>query len=441
MLGIVVSRADEASVHIGEQLREVADWTAREDGTRPDGDGGGTYYRTEGAELRTFDGLHIELEGAADPFGEVDLLAFASRHSGDTGPLLTAHHTGNVGPAEFGGAANRLAMAAPGALTSALESFEAHAPDGYDVGLECTHHGPSDLDVPSLFVEIGSEEPQWRDPDAAEAAAGTILALRGVDPLPQRAFVGFGGGHYAPRFTRVVRETNWAVGHVAADWGLEAMGDPDPALLQQAFDRSGAELGVVDGDRPELESAIEALGYRLVGESWLRETSAVALGLVERVEAELGPVDEGLRFGQPARDGAPTSFDIVEPPPDLLSDANGADADRVRQAADAHAVAYETVESGSRVAGRVAVVDRAAWRRLESALVDVLRERFDAVALEDDAIVATERAFEPERARKLGVEPGPAFGRLAAGEPVDVGDERIDPEAVHVTRTRRYPRV
>jgi D-aminoacyl-tRNA deacylase len=441
MLGIVISRADEASVHIGERLRELGDWTAREDPTQPDADGGGTYYRTADAELRTFDGLHVELEATAGGFDEPTLLVFASRHSGETGALLTAHHTGNVGPAEFGGGPNQLAAAAPGALAAALDAFEANAPDGYDVGLECTHHGPTDVGVPSLFVEVGSDEDQWRDPAAATAAARTILSLRTTAPRVERSFVGFGGGHYAPRFTRIVRETDWAVGHILSDWGLDALETLSPALVEQALEQSGARLAVVDGDRPALAALIDELGYRIVGESWLRETTGVALGLIDRVEAALEPVDDGLRFGDAARgtEGTP-SFDVIEPAPALLADANGVDAARVRSAVAAKALAYETVESGSRVAGQVAVPGSAARQRIESALVELLRERFDEVAVEADAIVVTERAFDPDRALTLGVEPGPAFGQLADGESVTVDGEEVPPEAVHETRTRRYPR-
>jgi len=43
MIGVVVSRADEASVAIGEALRDVADWTRGEDEA-------GEYWRTDGFE-------------------------------------------------------------------------------------------------------------------------------------------------------------------------------------------------------------------------------------------------------------------------------------------------------------------------------------------------------------------------------------------------------
>jgi len=156
MLAVVVSRADEASEHIGEQLLDLAEWEELEDERRSDGNGGGRYYRTEGIELRTFDDLHLNLDGVAATFDDPDLLVFASRHAGDTGPLLTAHATGNFGPAEYGGRAGSLARAAPNALSVVRAELETHAPTGYDVGIECTHHGPSTVGCPSLFARSGA---------------------------------------------------------------------------------------------------------------------------------------------------------------------------------------------------------------------------------------------------------------------------------------------
>jgi len=104
--------------------------------------------------------------------------AFVSRHSGETGELLTAHVTGNFGPAPYGGEPDTLARAAPGAEKRVVEALAAHAPEGYDVGIECTHHGPTDTSVPSLFVELGSDEPQWTDGCGPGGRAGGARPAR-----------------------------------------------------------------------------------------------------------------------------------------------------------------------------------------------------------------------------------------------------------------------
>lgn len=452
MIAIVVSRADSASVRIGERLLELADWSAHEDSTHSDAEGGGTYYRLEsdGAgrrefELRTFEDWHLELEDAVEPFADPGpvpaLLVFVSRHSGETGPLLTAHFTGNFGPAEFGGHDRELAEACPTAHKRLLERFREHAPEGYEVGMECTHHGPSSLSVPSLFAELGSGEAQWRDDAGARAVARSVLELDADEDRSAggRNLVAFGGGHYVPRPERIVRETPWAIGHIGADWCLEAMGAPDPDVIEQAFERSGAELAVVDGDYPTLESTIEELGYRVVSETWVREVGGAPLGLVERLEADLTAVDSGLRLGERAADhDADDEYAVESLPSELIEAARAVDADAVREAVETHALAFETEEGGARVGDQAAFApgEREA---LVEALVAVLEREYE-VRRGPESITVRERTFDPEKAATLGVPEGPAFGRLASGEAVEVDGRTIEPEAVHTERVRTLSR-
>lgn len=321
-----------------------------------------------------------------------------------------------------------------------LDAFEDHAPDDYEVGMECTHHGPSSVGLPSMFVELGSDEPQWEDEDAARAVARAILDLEDAEPHQSRQVVGFGGNHYAPRLTRIVRETDWAVGHLAADWCLDAMGAPEKNrdVLQRAFERSRAEYAVVDGDNSDLETVVEELGYRVVSETWVRETTGVPLDLVADLEAELGAIDSGLRFGAPATefDG---SYERIDLPTDLLAEAQGIDADATREAVEANALAFQTEQSGTRAAGQAAVRAPANREELVSALVNVLAEKYDSVERENGTVVAREVVFDPAKANTLGVPEGPKFGKLSAGQAVTVDGDEIAPEVVRSRRVREFP--
>ena len=455
MIGLVVSRADDASVAIGEALGSLVEWDAREDSTRSDADGGGTYRRHGDFELRSFEAWHLDLDGVADAFSEPPaFVAFLSRHAGETGPLLTAHFTGNFGPAEYGGRPNDLARACPTVQRAVVEAFDRHAPDGYEVGVECTHHGPTDVGAPSLFVELGSSEAEWTDPEGARAVARSVLELSGVrpdagraggdgdsgDPDRTRHVVGFGGGHYAPQFERILRETDWRVGHVAADWGLSSMGAPasNPDTVAAAFEASAATRGLVVDDDSELAGVIEDLGFRVVDETWLRETSGVDLDLVAALEAALTPIDDGLRLGAPAAAAdapGPGGFEVVTLPADLLSEASGIDRGAAVDALADRAVAFETAEGGTKPSGRAAVVEPAVVDRIVTALADVLRGKYGSVTREGDRIVATRRTFDPAAAAEAGVPEGPAFGRLSAGDPVEVDGRTVTPEEVHAEET------
>jgi len=489
VIGIVVSRADPASERIGEALLELGDWSERADPDRPDADGGGTHHRTGGLRLRTFDDLHIRMDDPAPAFGPAGTtpaaLVFASKHSGDTGPLLSAHHTGNFGPAELGGRDRTLAPAAPGLQKRLVAGFAEHAPPGYDVGIECTHHGPTAVSVPSVFAELGSSEAEWGDPEGARAVARSILSLRHGGPESgsvsgpgsesesesesgsestavadhlggdgrRRHLVGFGGGHYAPRFGRLVRETDWAVGHVAADWGLDAMGDPstDPgrAVVAAALRESRAGHAVIEGERPALASAVEAAGGRVVSETWVRAVGDRPLALVAALESALTAVDDGLRFGDVVPDppaggwgdadaaAARGTVEFHDLPGGLADRAHGVDAEAARKAVASTVVAAETTEGGTRAAGRAALPPGG-----DDALVDrlagVLEGAYDEVRRREGAVVARTETFDPALARERGVPEGPAFGRLAAGETVEVDGRTVRPAEVHSRREEEF---
>jgi D-aminoacyl-tRNA deacylase len=421
VIGIVVSREDEASAHIGEHLLDLGDFEASEDDA----------YRAPGFELREFEDLHIHLDDVAEAFDDPEFVVFVSRHAGDTGPLLTAHFTGNFGEAEYGGADRSLAPAATNAHRHVISALREYAPEDYDVGVECTHHGPSSVGAPSMFVELGSGEEQWADQAAARAVAKAVLGLRGVAARTDRSLVAFGGGHYAPRPTRIVQETGWAVGHIAADWGLDELGDPaeHPDVLDQMFTESTAEHAVVDGEQPDLETVVDELGYEVVSETWAREVDGVPLSLADSLEADICSVDEGLRFGTSARqydDG----YVVVDLPGELLDAAHAADPTTTLDAAQNTALAMATEENGNRLTGLAAFADETAYDSFLNRVTGVLGQVYDEVERENGTLRAEREVFDPEAAKTLGVPEGPKFGTLASGESVEVDGTEVTPAVV-----------
>ncbi|MFW6384331.1 MAG: D-aminoacyl-tRNA deacylase [Halodesulfurarchaeum sp.] len=425
MIGIVVSRADEASTSIGTKLLELADWSRIEEGV----------YRHGPFELREFDALHLELDGVAEAFEDPAYIVVASKHSGETGPLLSAHFTGNFGAAEYGGSPRELVETAPGALKGVIRELAREPPAGYDVSMECTHHGPTDLGAPGLFVELGSGPEQWRDDEGARAVAAAILALEGVEPDGDRTVVAFGGNHYAPQPTRLLLETDVAVGHVAADWSIEELDDPEEnrAVIEEMFARSRTDLAVLDGEWPEIEAAIESLGHEIVSETWLRETSGVEPRIVEAVEDALGRIGEGVRLGT-ERTTAP---DRVELPRDLIDACAAVDPEATVEAVHDHAVAYRTAENGNRL-GDAALLPEDGYDAVVDALVAVLDTAYDVVEREAGTVVAEREEFDPALASERGVPEGPLFGQLAAGGSVTVDGETVTPEEVHIRKTSRF---
>ena len=205
---------------------------------------------------------------------QADAIIFASRHRSESEePTLTAHVSGNLtSEAPFGGMPKRLAISHPNMMKTALLSLmrsreELHL-DQYQVSLEATHHGPTELQIPSLFIEIGSSEKQWRDVGAAEAVADAIYACA-TKPGAGEASVGFGGGHYSPKLTKVNLEKDFSIGHILPKYFFDSF---DPSMVRLAFDRTfgACNTGVIDwkgvkgSRRKELVELLARLGKKIV---------------------------------------------------------------------------------------------------------------------------------------------------------------------------------
>ncbi|MCQ1536631.1 D-aminoacyl-tRNA deacylase [Methanosarcina sp. KYL-1] len=276
---IICSAPDLASQNIKEHLLALREWKHLElpensgfSAARESADG--KFRLVEIEEIHVFqDGLDKKLEAAGLP---AELIIFASKHrSKEEVNSLTVHCTGNPSDeARLGGRPRELAVSSPPAMKSILMEMKRLAGEmglKYDVTLEVTHHGPTELSVPSIYTEIGSTEVQWQDPEAGEVAAKAILAVS-LEKVP--VALGFGGGHYAMRQTGMLLETGISFGHNFPKYQLEFT---DEALIRQAVEKSGADFVYFDRksmkseDRKRISEIVEKLGLQVLKESEIRE--------------------------------------------------------------------------------------------------------------------------------------------------------------------------
>lgn len=187
--------------------------------------------------------------GGVEELFDVGLVIYASRHSSLANmATLSVHVSGNWDKAEYGGEPRRLSVASPMHIKAALKSLarlrEEYSLEGFAVSQEQTHHGPT-VDVPSMFIEIGSSENEWRNKVAGEVVAESILELLLHPPEKCVNAVGFGGGHYAPKFTELNLSSDVGVGHIASKYYTSML---DDSLLRQAVDKTlgGVDLFVLD---------------------------------------------------------------------------------------------------------------------------------------------------------------------------------------------------
>ncbi len=195
---------------------------------------------------------------------EFDNIIVASKHrSAAEIRSLTVHPIGNWGPAQYGGEEGKVVITNPHLMTQALRLLKRNNNLAeYTVSFEATHHGPY-LTTPTFFIEIGSNEDEWRDDRAGEIIARTIMELKEEKGIP---LVGIGGGHYVPRITDIALGYRVSFGHMIPAYAIEYL---DEEKLRMACDMTPGCQGVyvhkkgLKGEqRRKVSSLLESLGIK-----------------------------------------------------------------------------------------------------------------------------------------------------------------------------------
>lgn len=174
-----------------------------------------------------------------EQFSNLDLVVFLSRHSSLSGkPTLSVHTSGNFNAAELGGLPKTLSICPAEAMCIALRTLSRLCEElqlDYEVSYECTHHGPS-LNVPTMFVELGSSPAQWGDNKASEAVAEAAMeALSSYEVSDKNAVLGIGGPHYNQRFTAMALEGKARFGHMIPKYAIHSI---TPMVLRQSVEKT-----------------------------------------------------------------------------------------------------------------------------------------------------------------------------------------------------------
>ena len=165
----------------------------------------------------------ISADRIESDFDHYDSFVFLSRHSSQSGQLaLTCHTTGNFDEAHFGGNPRQVAIPMPSLQKQYMKMLWERRADfeDFDITLEATHHGPTALSKPTIFVEVGTTERQWNDMDLCGSVASILHDALHRTGRYQMA-VGFGGTHYPKKFTEQVIDGQYAMGTIVPKRALE----------------------------------------------------------------------------------------------------------------------------------------------------------------------------------------------------------------------------
>jgi len=251
---IAISNENAASQNIMKHLLASGEF-------EPEGD---NFWSAKDCCMAEYPGSIVEIV----PEHEAEFYIFASTHKSESNQKSFSVHTpGNWGGAGLGGEPRTLNFAHPFALAAAARKMAALSEKslGWKFSLEVDHHGPT-LKKPVLFVEIGSGEAEWANEEAGRIAAEGVLAAVRERNESEKAFVGFGGTHYAPKFTPMVLKGECALGHIVSGYALERDG-VDAGRIMQAMEKNVGKMGCalvdwkgIKGEkRKELIEALERM--------------------------------------------------------------------------------------------------------------------------------------------------------------------------------------
>jgi D-aminoacyl-tRNA deacylase len=196
--------------------------------------------RHNNVQLYIFSGNLLTLENINVLYSQADVFIFLSKHRSRSAiPTLTCHFTGNFSSdISCGGNPRQIAISYPSLQKGYLKAITAARQKvaEYDVIIEATHHGPTSLNKPVLFIELGSSEKQWADENAAAVICDTLLDIldKGFERC-EKIGVALGGTHYPKKFNRLLLESKFALGAVASKHNLEAI---DQEILNQMIEKS-----------------------------------------------------------------------------------------------------------------------------------------------------------------------------------------------------------
>lgn len=206
----------------------------------------GGLYRGRGYDLLVIPTPAVSADWLSSSY-DYDGFIFLSKHAAKSGDLaLTCHSTGNFSDALLGGNARQVAIPHPHFQKAYLRELSKRSRefDSFEITIEATHHGPTALDRPTIFVEVGTTERQWND-EALCARVASVIHDVVSGPIPEHPVaVCMGGTHYSSKFTNMILEGRYALGTVIPRHALEHL---DEGIFSHILERNrGARVILVD---------------------------------------------------------------------------------------------------------------------------------------------------------------------------------------------------
>ncbi len=169
---------------------------------------------------------------------DYDGYVFLSKHAAESGILaLTCHNTGNFSDANFGGNRRQVSIPHPHLQKSYIQNLwnDQHKFPQFQITIEATHHGPTALGKPTMFIEIGTTEKEWNDVNLCNSVAQIIVNTMKKKQKSHPTAICFGGTHYSEKFTNELIHGAYSIGTVVPKYAFEQI---DEELFSHVIERN-----------------------------------------------------------------------------------------------------------------------------------------------------------------------------------------------------------
>ena len=179
-----------------------------------------------------------------------DVLIFASRHtSKELRPAFLVHTTGNwSNDANFGGNPKQISRSSALMVKAGFLSLEEQKEQlknlDFLVDLEVSHHGPTNLEKPVIFMELGSSKKEWIIKEAAKIVANSIInaIFKYLEFKLNKSIeigIGFGGTHYAPQFKKLILEKKIAISFICPKYFVQELNED---IITQMINKNAEKI-------------------------------------------------------------------------------------------------------------------------------------------------------------------------------------------------------
>ncbi|TFG18394.1 MAG: hypothetical protein EU531_00105 [Promethearchaeota archaeon] len=202
-----------------------------------------------------------------------DAIIFASRHTSKTArPAILIHTTGNWSKdARFGGDPCQLSKTSALLQKAGFICLEKHLNmknlPNFTFDMEVTHHGPTNLEIPLVYMELGSSKKEWNIKEAGEMVGNAIIDtifkyLSYNKDSNIKIGLGFGGTHYAPNFNKIMRLPEIALSFICPKYYIQLL---NQTLITQMIENTTEAIdyfiidwkGTNSEDKKHLTSLLE----------------------------------------------------------------------------------------------------------------------------------------------------------------------------------------